>query len=160
VRFQPLPAEVVEVMPQYRGYSFFVVRDDIVIVEPSSYQIVDVLPRAGRSSAAAPASQSTAIASSSRKTTFSDKDRDAIRKHARSSRTEHSRTEQRATTGSSTTSTRVRVGDRLPDSVEFRSFPDEVYRESPALREYRYIERDNRTYVVEPRERTIIEEIE
>jgi hypothetical protein len=160
VRFQPLPAEVVEVMPQYRGYSFFVVRDDIVIVEPSSYQIVDVLPRAGRSTAAAPASQSTATASSSRKTTFSDKDRDVIRKHARSSRTEHSRTEQRATTGSSTTSTRVRVGDRLPDSVEFRSFPDEVYRESPALREYRYIERDNRTYVVEPRERTIIEEIE
>src|SRR5206468_11174938 len=39
VRFQPLPAEVVEVMPQYRGYSFFVVRDDIVIVEPSTYKI-------------------------------------------------------------------------------------------------------------------------
>ena len=54
----------------------------------------------------------------------------------------------------------VRVGERLPDSVEIRSFPDEVYRESPSLREYRYIERDNRTYVVEPRERTIIEEIE
>jgi len=57
-------------------------------------------------------------------------------------------------------STRARVGERLPDSVEIRSFPDEIYRESPTLREYRYIERDNRTYVVEPRERTIIEEIE
>jgi uncharacterized protein DUF1236 len=143
VRFQPLPADVVEVMPQYRGYDFFVVRDDIVIVEPSSYKIVDVLPRAGRSAAAAPAS---------RKTTFSDSDREVIRKHARS------RTEQR-TTGSAT-STRVRVGDRLPDSVEIRSFPDEVYRESPTLREYRYIERDSRTYVIEPHERTIIEEID
>src|SRR5258708_6001298 len=29
VRFQPLPADVVEVMPQYRGYNFLVVRDDI-----------------------------------------------------------------------------------------------------------------------------------
>jgi hypothetical protein len=48
----------------------------------------------------------------------------------------------------------------LPDSVEVRSFPEEVYRESPTLREYRYIERDNRTYVVEPHERTIIEEID
>jgi len=38
VRFQPLPADVVEVMPQYRGYDFFVVRDDIVIVEPSTYK--------------------------------------------------------------------------------------------------------------------------
>ena len=42
--------------------------------------------------------------------------------------------------------------------MEIRSFPEEVYRESPTLREY--IERDNRTYVVEPRERTIIEEID
>ena len=145
VRFQPLPADVVEVVPQYRGYNFFVVRDDIVIVDPSSYQIVDVLPRTGRATAAAPAS---------RKMTFSDTDRAVIRKHARSARTEQ------RTTGSSTTSTRARVGDRLPDSVEIRSFPEEVYRESPALREYRYIERDNRTYVVEPHERTIIEEID
>ena len=144
VRFQPIPADVVEVMPQYRGYNFFVVRDDIVIVDPTSYKIVDVLPRTGRSTAAAPAQH---------RTTFSDRDREVIRKHARSSRIEQ------RTTGSSA-STRVRVGERLPDSVEIRSFPDEVYRESPSLREYRYIERDNRTYVVEPRERTIIEEIE
>lgn len=145
LRFQPLPAEVVEVMPQYRGYNFLVIRDDIVIVDPSTYQIVDVLPRAGSSTAAAPAS---------RKVVFSDRDREVIRKHARSSRTEQ------RTTGSSATSTRVRVGDRLPDSVEVRSFSDDAYRDSPRLREYRYIERDNRTYVVEPRERTIIEEIE
>jgi Protein of unknown function (DUF1236) len=151
VRFQPLPADVVEVMPQYRGYNFFVVRDDVVIVDPSTSTIVDVLPRTGQSTAAAPAS---------RRTTFSDSDREVIRKHARSSRATQPRVEQRATTGSTATSTRVRVGDRLPDSVEVRSFPDEVYRESPTLREYRYIERDNRTYVVEPHERTIIEEIE
>ncbi|HEV7448079.1 MAG TPA: DUF1236 domain-containing protein, partial [Steroidobacteraceae bacterium] len=144
VRFQPLPTDVVEVMPQYRGYNFFVVRDDIVIVDPSSYKIVDVLPRAGGSAAAAPASH---------RTTFSDRDREVIRKHARSSRIEQ------RTTGSAA-STRARIGERLPDSVEIRSFPDEIYRESPTLREYRYIERDNRTYVVEPRERTIIEEIE
>jgi len=144
VRFQPLPPDIVEVMPQYRGYNFFVVRDEIVIVEPATYKIVDVLPRTGRSTAAAPAPH---------KTTFSDRDREVIRKHARSSRIEQ------RTTGSAA-STRARVGERLPDSVEIRSFPEEVYRESPALREYRYIERDNRTYVIEPRERTIIEEIE
>jgi hypothetical protein len=149
VRFQPLPAEVVEILPQYRGYNFFVVRDDIVIVEPSTYKIVDVLPRTGRSTAAAPGP-----APSSHKMTFSDKDREVIRKHARSSRTEQ------RTTGSSTTTTRVRVGERLPESVEIRSFPETVYRESPRMRDYRYIERDNRTYVIEPRERTIIEEID
>jgi hypothetical protein len=66
----------------------------------------------------------------------------------------------RALICSSTTTTRVRVGERLPESVEIRSFPETVYRDSPTLREYRYIERDNRTYVIEPRERTIIEEID
>jgi Protein of unknown function (DUF1236) len=76
---------------------------------------------------------------------MTDKDREIIRKHARSSRTEQ------RTTGSNTTTTRARVGERLPESVEIRSFPETVYRESPSLREYRYIERDNRTYVIEPR---------
>jgi hypothetical protein len=28
VRIQTLPSDVVEVVPQYRGYSFFVVRDE------------------------------------------------------------------------------------------------------------------------------------
>ena len=136
-----------EILPQYRGYNFFVVRNDIVIVEPSTNKIVDVLPRTGRSTAAGPAP-----APSSHKTTFSDKDREIIRKHARSSRVEQ------RTTGSTTT--RLRVGERLPESVEIRSFPETVYRESPSLRDYRYIDRENRTYLIEPRERTIIEEID
>ena len=48
----------------------------------------------------------------------------------------------------------------MPESVEIEAFPDTVYRDAPALREYRYIHRDNRTYVIEPRERMIIEEID
>ena len=60
IRLQTLPADVGEVVPQYRGYSFFVVRDEIVIVEPSTYQIVTVLPRNGGATAAAPASTSNA----------------------------------------------------------------------------------------------------
>jgi hypothetical protein len=145
VRFERLPADVVEIVPQYRGYDFFVVRDEIVIVEPSSYKIVAVMPRSGGSSASSPAP-------SQRKVTFSDRDREVIRKHARV------QTESR-TTGSAT-STRVRVGDRLPDTVEIESFSDDDYQDAPVLREYRYIHRDNRTYVVEPQERRIIEEID
>ena len=48
----------------------------------------------------------------------------------------------------------------MPDSVEIEEFPETVYREAPSLREYRYLERDNRTYLIEPRERRVIEEIE
>ena len=48
----------------------------------------------------------------------------------------------------------------VPDGVEIDAFPDEVYREAPSLREYRYIHRDSRTYIVEPQERRVIEEID
>jgi len=145
VRLQTLPADVVEIVPQYRGYSFFVVRDEIVIVEPSTYKIVTVLPRSGGNTAAAPAPSRS-------KVSFTDRDREVVRKHV------NTRTE-RQTTGS-TAKVVVRRGERLPDSVEVEEFPETVYREAPALREYRYIHRDNRTYVVEPRERTVIEEID
>lgn len=54
----------------------------------------------------------------------------------------------------------IQVGDRLPDSVEVEEFPSTVYREAPDLREYRYIQRDTRTFIIEPRERLVIEEID
>jgi cytoskeletal protein RodZ len=146
VRLQTLPSDVVEVVPQYRGYSFFVVRDEIVIVEPSTYQIVTVLPRSGGSTAAAPAPSRS-------KVSFTDKDRDVVRKHVKT------RTTERQTTGS-TAKVTIRRGERLPDTVEFDEFPETVYRDAPALREYRYIHRENRTYLIEPRERTVIEEID
>jgi Protein of unknown function (DUF1236) len=145
VRLSTLPPDVVEIVPQYRGYSFVLVKDEIVIVEPSSYKIVAVLPYTGRSTAAAPARERS-------KTSFTDRDRDVIRKHAR--------TRVEGKTTGSTVRSEVRVGQRLPDGVEIEVFPDEVYRESPGLREYRYLRRENRTYVVEPRERVIIEEID
>lgn len=147
VRLHPLPADVVEVVPQYRGYNFVMVRDEIVIVDPATYKIVTVLPRSGGATAAAPAS-------SSRKVTFTDRDRDVVRKHVRAS------TERRTTGSSGATRVEIRRGERLPDTVEVEEFPETVYREAPALREYRYIHRDNRTYVVEPGERRVIEEID
>ncbi|MDN5004598.1 DUF1236 domain-containing protein [Bradyrhizobium sp. GCM10027634] len=149
VRLQPLPADVVQIMPQYRGYNFVLVKDEIVIIEPSSYKIVAVLPYSGRSTASAPAPIEK------RKTTFSDHDREVIRKHAKARPVER----ERRTTGS-TVRTEIRTGERVPEGMEIEAFPEEVYRDAPTLREYRYINRDSRTYIVEPQERRVIEEID
>ena len=43
VSFHPLPAEVVTVYPEWRGYEFFLVRDQIVVVDPRTLEIVAVL---------------------------------------------------------------------------------------------------------------------
>ncbi|MDB5580954.1 MAG: hypothetical protein JWR80_6130 [Bradyrhizobium sp.] len=146
IRLQTLPADVVEVVPQYRGYNFFVVRDEIVIVEPSSHQIVTVLPRSGGATATAPAPSRS-------KVSFTDKDRDVVRKHVKT------RTTERQTTGSAAKVV-IRRGERLPESVEVEEFPETVYRDAPSLRDYRYIHRENRTYLVDPGERRVIEEID
>ncbi|QPF83833.1 DUF1236 domain-containing protein [Bradyrhizobium genosp. L] len=150
IRLQQLPADVVEIVPQYRGYDFVVVKDEIVIVEPSSYKIVATLPYSGRSTASAPAR------SEEHKTAFSDRDREVIRKHAKARPVER---EKHVTTGS-TVRTEIRTGERVPEGVEVETFPEEVYRDAPTLREYRYINRDSHTYIVEPRERRVIEEID
>ncbi len=43
VHFHPLPAEIVTVYPDWRGYEFFRVRDEIVVVDPRTLEIVAVL---------------------------------------------------------------------------------------------------------------------
>jgi len=145
VRLSPLPADVVEIVPQYRGYNYVLVKEEIVIVDPATYKIVTVLPYSGHSTAAATVREHS-------KVSFSDRDREVIRKHAKT------RVEGR-TTGSAVR-TEIRIGERVPESVEIEELPDDVYRDSPGLREYGYIHRENRTYVVEPRERRVIEEID
>jgi hypothetical protein len=40
VRLAPVPTTIVEIHPAWRGYMFFIVGDDIVIVEPGSHKIV------------------------------------------------------------------------------------------------------------------------
>jgi len=43
VRYYPLPAEIVEIHPAWRGYYFVLVNDQIVIIEPSSFEIVAII---------------------------------------------------------------------------------------------------------------------
>jgi hypothetical protein len=43
VKFVTVPSTIVEYYPAYRGYSYFIVDDEIIIVEPRSFKIVAVL---------------------------------------------------------------------------------------------------------------------
>jgi hypothetical protein len=39
-----LPEDIVRIVPQYRGYRYFIVHDEIVIVDPRTLEIVAVIP--------------------------------------------------------------------------------------------------------------------
>jgi hypothetical protein len=43
VSFHPLPTEIVDIYPSWRGYEFFLVRDEIIVVDPRTFEIVAVL---------------------------------------------------------------------------------------------------------------------
>jgi len=43
IAFHPLPATIVEVVPEYRGLQYFVVDQRIVIVDPATYEIVTII---------------------------------------------------------------------------------------------------------------------
>jgi hypothetical protein len=43
VTLHALPPAVIEVYPQWRGYRFVLVRDEIIIIEPDTYRIVAVI---------------------------------------------------------------------------------------------------------------------
>ena len=44
VSLHRLPPAIISIVPEYEGYDFILVRDDIVIIDPDTYEIVDVLP--------------------------------------------------------------------------------------------------------------------
>ena len=43
VSFYPLPTEVVTIYPDWRGYEFFLVGNEIIVVNPRTLEIVAVL---------------------------------------------------------------------------------------------------------------------
>ena len=53
VTLEPLPPDVVSLVPEYRGYDFVVVNDEIVIVQPSTRHVVEILGGGGETQAMA-----------------------------------------------------------------------------------------------------------
>ena len=43
VRYYPLPAEIVQIHPAWSGYHFILVNDQIVILDPSTFEIVAII---------------------------------------------------------------------------------------------------------------------
>jgi hypothetical protein len=44
VHFAPLPPTLVEINPGWRSYVYFVVQEEIIIIDPRSRRIIAVLP--------------------------------------------------------------------------------------------------------------------
>jgi len=140
VSLHTVSAAIVDVVPQYRGYSYFVTRDQIVIVEPSTSKIVTVVPyQSGGSTVAAPAPART-----NKPAKFTKEQREVIRKQV-TSRPSRSP----AVTGD------VVIGREVPSTIIVEEFPETVYREVPDVRTYRYYRTERNVVVVDPDRRIV-----
>lgn len=142
VRYYPVTPAIISVYPQYRGYSYVVVEEEIIIIEPRTRKIVQVVRYEGGGRAAVRS-----------KLKLTDKQRGVIR-------TSVKRPSATTTTGSAAVEKEIVLGDRLPETVVIERFPDTVYRSVPSMRSYQYIARDRGIYVVDPRERRVIDLID
>jgi hypothetical protein len=135
VRLFFVPAAVLSIFPEYRDYRYVVVDDDICIVDPVTYEIVDVidegdyLPPAGVSQSAhltlTPAER--ALVLDSIPPDFPEED---VR-------------------------LRLALGAEIPDHVQLNEFAPIVLDNVPRLRDFRFILTDTSVVIVDPRDRSI-----
>lgn len=137
VRLAPLPAEVIRIVPQYRGYSYVVVRDEIVIVEPRTKKIVEVIHKSG-----GPRKSASISLSSEQRKKFK------------------TTVETTGSTRTSTSKIEIREGVTLPQEVEILDVPQTIISDVPELRTYRYVIIGDEIALVEPETRRVIEVIE
>jgi hypothetical protein len=157
IQLNVLPLELVEVVPQYRGYSFVVVEQEALIIDPGTRAIVAVVPFEARQTtgantaappppaqAAAPApppAQAAAPPRESKKLELTRDQREIQRRQAeRHHKADKNKRviseEKRTTTGAGPRE--PRVGDRVPDGAVIEGRPVEVYRGEAPVREERH----------------------
>ena len=138
IELYPIPAAVIDIVPQYRGYRYFVVQDDIVIVEPDTYEIVYVIDESGQARAGGGGG-------GCRRLVLTEEERRLI---LRTVEVERYRGEE---------SVRVSVGERIPARLELHTFPEAVVREVTKVRSCRYTIVDDRDIaIVDPDEREVV----
>lgn len=140
VRPRPLPPDIVEIVPEYRSYEYVVVRDEIVIVEPRTRKVVEVI-RKGRGPAHARAASNLRLTAAQRR---------LILDYARERRVV--KVER---------SFDVQAGVSVPSDVELVPIPDTIVTEVPSIKSYEFIvDQNDDVVLVDPDSRAVIEVIQ
>ncbi|HWV83490.1 MAG TPA: DUF1236 domain-containing protein [Hyphomicrobiaceae bacterium] len=128
VTLHTLPVDVVAVVPQYRGYRYVYVNDDIVIVNPATYAVVAVVSGGG-SRAAGPRASRLTLAAPARAFVREHIDRGAS---------------IRLGIGA------ISIGMAIPQGVSLLPMPTVIVDRYPELGDYRYFVYEDDIAIVDP----------
>jgi uncharacterized protein DUF1236 len=131
VRLVPLPAAVFSLVPQYRSYRYFVANDEICIVDPNTYEIVDVVST-GTQMARGQEPRGMA------RLTLTQEEQRIILDNV------DMRGDSTLALGS------LSEGSPVPRGVRLESFPEAVVQQVPKVRGYKYFTAEDRVAIADP----------
>jgi Protein of unknown function (DUF1236) len=127
VHLVALPAAVIEIVPEYRSYRYFVKDDQICIVDPNSYEIVEVIPASGQ----------VATRNGPATLVLTDEERAIVLR------------EVDRGGGSTLGLGALTEGSDVPRDVKVRAFPEAVIQKVPKLKGYSFFTAENRVAIVD-----------
>lgn len=140
VTLLPLPSSVIEVVPDYRDYRYVYVRDEIVVVDPNTYEVVTVIDDRGTQRRAGSSSSGKRQAA----LTLTQSERQILFRYAAYDQ------------AYADVQFRLGLGAEVPESVELFRFPEQVLTRVKKLEPYRYVVVEGRTIlIVDPDDRQI-----
>ena len=129
VRLVAVPASIITIVPEYRSYRYVVVNDQICIVEPNSFEIVEVIPLSGQTASRSGPSATLVLSEEERTILLREIDMGG---------------------GSTMGLGAISEGSDVPRDIQVRAFPDAVVQKVSKVKGYKYFTADNRIAIVDP----------
>ncbi len=189
VQFYPLPPDVVSMVPQFRGYDYVMVDNDIAIIDPGTREVVSVLGEGGPPAATygyeeregggyygGPGGYERREGREGRGYGMARRGEEGYRGGGRERRgeaygyaprvrldTRQERALYRGIISETRSNLRqvcVRVGDRVPESVDIEPVPRNIAAEAPDAERFDYFVLNDQVVLVDPDTRVVVDMIE
>src|SRR5262252_955657 len=134
VRLFAVPAAVLAILPYYRDYRYVVEEDTICIVDPETYEIVDVLDDGTYAPSTRPQVAELTLTNRERSLVLDSIPPDFPQTRLR---------------------LRLALGAEIPPSIELYEFAPLVLDRVPKLRDFRFVVSEDQLVIVEPQDRSI-----
>ena len=125
-----LPASVISLVPQYRPYRYFVVEERICIVDPATYEIVDIIEISGQTAGRGDHGGGARLV-------LTEEERAIIL------------SEVDMSGGSTLGLGTLTEGAEVPRNVQLRVFSDTIVQKVPKVRGYKFFSAENRLAIVD-----------
>jgi hypothetical protein len=144
VELMPLPPTVVSIVPEYRDYDYVVVHDEIIIVQPSTRKVVEVIRRGGETHAMREG------VGHGHRLTLSQSQQRLIRESVTRDHLPAAQVQEQ-----------LSYGVAVPQDVTLEPVPQPLIVQIPIIEQYRmFITGDDRIVLVDPDTREVVDVIE